>query len=148
MKQGTQTKIEEARTWYRDTAKKFRFRNETGQFSKFDTKHFLDGDKVTKTDVILPGRMYMFFYDPKHKKTLPYYDSVPLIFPIEKYKDGFLGINLHYLHPTLRAKLMDALMTYANNTKFDDSTKLNISYKILKGASRTKYFKPCVKRYL
>ena len=55
------------------------------------------------------GQMFMFFYDPKNKQTLPYYDRFPLVFPIELYSDGFLGINLHYLPQKYRANLMDAL---------------------------------------
>ena len=41
------------------------------------------------------GKLNMFFYDPKHKKTLPYYDTFPLVLPLETYNDGFLGLNLH-----------------------------------------------------
>lgn len=94
------------------------------------------------------GKMYMFSYDPKHKETLPYYDNYPLIFPVEYYGDSFLGINLHYLPPVLRAKLMDALMATINNKKYDKTTKLVLSYQILKGASKFKYFEPCLKKYL
>ena len=90
----------------------------------------------------------MYWYDPKLKLTLPYYDKFPLIFPIEMYDDGFLGINLHYLPPMFRARLMDALYSTLNNNKLNEKSKLLISYKILKGASRYKYFKPCIKRYL
>jgi len=95
-----------------------------------------------------PGRMYMVFYDPKHKKTLPYYDSFPLIIPIERYKDGILGLNLHYLPPVLRAKLLDALYDTLTNDRFDERTKMIVSYGIMKNASKFKYFKPCIKRYL
>jgi hypothetical protein len=62
------------------------------------------------------GKMYSFVYDPKTKEQLPYYDIYPLVFPIEYYNDGFLGINLHYLPPVLRARLMDALYETINNT--------------------------------
>lgn len=92
--------------------------------------------------------MYMFFYDPKHKKTLPYYDTFPLIFPFKKTNKGFLGINLHYLPLTMRAKLMDALYEITNNDRYDKSTKLQISYNILNSASRFKFFRPCIKQYL
>ena len=44
------------------------------------------------------GKLNMFMYDPKLKKKLPYYDTFPLVLPIESYSDGFLGLNLHYLH--------------------------------------------------
>jgi len=91
----------------------------------------------------------MFYTDdPKMKKELPYYDRFPLVFPIEKAPNGFLGINMHYLPYILRAKLMDALYQLSTNDKFDATTRLDLSYQILKGASRFKPFKPTVKRYL
>jgi len=94
------------------------------------------------------GKMYMFVYDPKTKDVLPYYDTFPLIFPIEFYGDSFLGINLHYLSPILRAKLMDALYSTINNKKYDKTTVLKLSYAVLKGATKFKYFQPCIKKYL
>jgi hypothetical protein len=94
------------------------------------------------------GIMNLFGYDPKHKETLPYYDRFPLIFPFKRVKGGFLGINLHYLPLPLRAKLMDGLYSLANNRNYDEKTKLKISYDILNGASKYKYFKPCIKHYL
>lgn len=101
----------------------------------------------TKPDVVVGG-MYMFHYDPKHKETLPYYDTFPIIFPIEKTKDGFVGLNLHYLHPRLRARLFDELYKYKTNDKMDKSTKLAVSYQLLKGTMSSKLFVPCIKRYL
>jgi len=94
------------------------------------------------------GKMYMFSYDPKHKDVLPYYDNYPLVFPVEYYGDSFLGINLHYLPPMLRAKLMDALYSTLNNKKYNKTTQLVLSYNILKSASKFKYFEPCLKKYL
>jgi hypothetical protein len=94
------------------------------------------------------GRMYMFFYDPKHKDTLPYYDRFPLIFPFKMTPDGFYGLNLHYIFPMLRARLMDAFFDITNNKAFDDTTKLKLSYELLNASSKYRYFKPCVKRYL
>lgn len=95
-----------------------------------------------------PGFMYMFWYDPKWKDTLPFYDQFPLIFVIDHREDGFLGINLHYLPWLGRAKLMDALMSLKSDDRFDAATKLQISYNILKGVSKFAMFQPCVKRYL
>jgi hypothetical protein len=103
-------------------------------------------DRLTTKVVI--GRMYLFMYDPKTKADLPYYDRLPLIFPFAKANDGFYGINLHYLPPLLRARLMDALHQLANNQRYDDTTKLRLSYQILANAAKFKYFKPCVKHYL
>ena len=91
------------------------------------------------------GRLNMFFYDPKFKKTLPYYDTFPLVLPVEEYNDGFLGINLHYLSIPMRMGLLDRLMTFSNNDKFDKSTELRVTYRKLKNI---RLIKPCLKRYL
>ena len=94
------------------------------------------------------GKLYMAHYDPKHKKTLPYYDTFPLVIPFHKYNDGFLGLNLHYLPPVLRAKLLDSLYETLNNDRFDEKTKLMINYSKLKALSEHKLMQPCIKRYL
>ena len=48
----------------------------------------------------------------------------------------------------MRAKLMDALYATINNKKYDNTTKLRVAYNTLASATKFKYFKPCVKRYL
>ena len=98
-----------------------------------------------KVDV---GSMYMFKYDPKFGKELPYYDAFPLIFPFAAVPGGFYGINMHYLPYNYRAKLMDALYDITNNSRFDKTTKLRLSYNLLSNTAKYKYFKPCVKHYL
>lgn len=101
------------------------------------------------TTKMVYGRLYLFFYDPKLKEELPYYDRFPLVFPIDaKEKGGFLGLNLHYLPYMARAKLMDALYTTLNNTNMDEKTRIRANYGILKHAARFKYFRPTIKHYL
>jgi hypothetical protein len=132
----------EAIDWYRKTASKVK----KVSVAKLMTDKENITDKIKVTDI---GRMFMYAYDPKGKLTLPYYDKVPLIILVSVDSDGFHGLNLHYLPPFLRAKLMDALFSLRNNNKYDDSTKLaKISYEVLSSASKFKYFAPCFKRYL
>lgn len=131
-------RTQEARDWFRNIAK-----DQTTV-----TKRNLLTEKTRMTDKITVGKMYFFAYDPIHAKTLPYYDTFPLIFPIEKYSDGYLGINFHYLPLNLRAKLMDALYSISNNKKYDESTKLQVSYNLLKSATKYKMFAPTVHKYL
>jgi hypothetical protein len=131
----------ESMAWYREEAQKITNVN----------NNRLMTDKENVTPVVRTrdiGKMFMFFYDPKLKKILPYYDKFPMIILVNVDADGFTGLNLHYLPPKLRAQLMDALYTLRNNNKYDDSTKLQISYEILTGASKFRYFAPCFKRYL
>ena len=94
------------------------------------------------------GRMYTFFYDPKTKKDLPYYDRFPLIFKIKNVSGGFLGINMHYLPPQLRARLMDALYPLVTNRKYDETTRLRLTYDVLNSAAKYRFFKPTIKKYL
>jgi|TARA_B110000977_G_C11032189_1_gene475719 hypothetical protein len=137
-----------AREWYRDQAKNVsRTQRNRSQGDKLIKELNSDSERRQDSKFAM-GNMYLFAYDPKHKDTLPYYDRFPLIFPINKAKGGFLGINMHYLPPILRAKLMDALYTVLNNKNFDETTKLTASYKILNGATKFKEFQPCIKHYL
>lgn len=94
------------------------------------------------------GKMYMYFYDPKTKDTLPYYDRFPLIIMVGPAPKGFMGLNLHYLPLDVRAKFLDALLGTINNERYDESTRFRLSYDMLKRASRLRAFKPCLKRYL
>ena len=91
------------------------------------------------------GRMSLFFYDPKTKARLPFYDTFPLVLPLEPIKGGFLGLNFHYLPYGARFKLLQDIQTYASNAKFDKSTKIQADYSSLKG---NKYLKPTIKKYL
>ena len=120
--------------WYKDKIKEF------GKPSAMNL--IRDGKRATKP---FYGKLNMFIYDPKHKKILPYYDTFPLVLPIEKYPDGFLGINMHYLPIPLRIKLLDTLVDYSNNTKFDESTRIIANYSQLK---KIKLIKPTLHRYL
>lgn len=85
-------------------------------------------EKITRRGEKPFGNMYMFFYDPKYKQTLPYYDRFPLIIMNGPAKDGFYGLNLHYMPPILRAKVLDALLG--------------------NGGVPQKYVQPMLKRYL
>jgi hypothetical protein len=105
-----------------------------------------DRDRLRTNSII--GKMYFYFYDPKTKESLPYYGRFPLVIPIENYKDGFLGMNLHYIHPKQRIILLDKLSDTASNKNYDKNTKLRISYQFLSSASRAFEATPCIKRYL
>lgn len=146
IKQGkVPARTDAAREWYRNQAK---------SVSKSGSKTGVTGENVIKqsrseaVNKVRLGNMYLFEYDAKHKDTLPYYDRFPLIFPINMAKGGFLGINMHYLPPMLRAKLMDELYTVLNNKNFDETTRVRVSYNVLNSASKFRAFKPCIKHYL
>ena len=120
--------------WYKDKIKEF------GKPGALDL--IRDGKRNNKP---FYGKLNMFFYNPKFKKKLPYYDTFPLVLPLETYSDGFLGLNLHYLPIPLRIKLLDRLVDYSNNSQFDESTRLVVDYSRLK---KVRLIKPTIHKYL
>ena len=90
------------------------------------------------------GRLNMFFYDPKLKKTLPYYDTFPLVLPLEPIKGGFMGMNFHYLPPLLRFRLLQRMQRFADGG-LNEKTKIDATYDDVKGIGLVK---PTIKKYL
>ena len=131
-----------AGNWFRSIVNRTK-----GQFSDETPKTILQrSDSLVSKSVL--GKMYFYSYNPKWKDKLPWYDTFPLVFPIEKYENGFLGLNFHYLAPKHRAILMDQLKMFANNKKYDETTKLKLTYDMLKGFTKIKRARPTVHRYL
>lgn len=94
------------------------------------------------------GFMNLFFYDAKHKDTLPYWDKFPLCMPISLTQDGFIGLNFHYLPSRPRAIVLSHLVKYANNTNYDETTKIKVSWQLIKSVANLKIAQNCVKHYL
>ena len=91
------------------------------------------------------GRLNMFFYSPKYKEKLPYYDRFPLVLPLERYRGGFMGINMHYLPIPLRTSLLDKLYEFSSNNKFDSTTRLTATYNRVRNIDLVR---PTLHRYL
>ena len=134
---GIQARTKESMKW---------FRTRVSQIKRVNSRE-IQAEARQKSRHLF-GEMYMMFYDPKHKKTLPYYDRFPLVIPFEKAKGGFLGLNLHYLPHGLRAKFLDQLYDTTTNDKYDNSTRFRLTYDILQKVSSNNAFEPCVKHYL
>jgi hypothetical protein len=105
-------------------------------------------ERFRQTRRLFKGRLYQFFYDPKGKADMPYYDRFPLVLILEKYDDGFLGLNLHYLPIKYRVAFLDKLLNYAILDDEDNPARLRITYDILTASRRFREFRPCIKRYL
>lgn len=136
---GITPRTEQSRKWFMERAKQLRGINRN-QLMKEEPIEIRNQSAI--------GSMYMFFYDAKHKDTLPYYDKFPLVIVLQKAPGGFLGLNLHYLPPVLRAKFLDALLDTTNNDRYDDTTKFKLTYDLLQRAAKMKYYKPCIHHYL
>ena len=132
-------KARAAGDWFREKVKQA---SASARMRAVTPTQLLKRQEATDTEL---GQMLFYKYDPKFAKKLPYWDMYPLVFPFEKAKGGFYGLNLHYIPPRERAVLMDELNSYVTYKKYDATTRLKLSYDLLKGFGRAI---PCVKRYL
>lgn len=114
----------------------------------------ISGNTTMKSDIgqlksnIEIGSMYLYFYDPKWKDSLPFYDTFPLVLPFGPAKGGFYGINLHYLPYMLRAKVLGELLKFADSKTMTPTTKMKLSYQLLNSLQTAPEIKPCIKHYL
>jgi len=136
---GITARTKKSQKWFRDKIEDIRMPSRQA---------LLKDSALDPTTRELRGSMYMYFYDPKHKQTLPYYDRFPLTIMIEPRKNGFLGLNLHYLRPDIRAKFLDELMKLAPGNVRDTSRLMKARYDLLSSTRKYKEFRPCLKMYL
>ena len=130
---GINPRTKEAQDWFRKKAQSMR---------RINRQDLLQDEQVKLVNRQNPliGSMNMFFYDPKHKETLPYYDRFPLAIIVKPAPGGFYGLNLHYLPNVLRAKFLDALLEITNNNKYDESTRFGVTLKLLQSSSKMRFF--------
>jgi len=136
---GIAPRTKESREWFMD---------KLSDLKNINRNNILKDDNLILKNKPRIGSMYMYFYDPKTKDSLPYYDRFPLIIMVESAPGGFYGLNLHYIPPVLRAKLLDQLILNTNNKRFDDTTKMKINYSMLTSIRKLRWYEPCFKRYL
>ena len=130
--------VRKSYNWYREQV--------TSLGKNVSGTQLLRNEKLTSR--IRPGEMYLFMYDPKFKLELPYYDMVPLVLPFKIVKDGFLGINLHYLPYLARFKLLGELSKLTLDKTITENTRIQISWQILNSSSKYLAATACVKHYL
>lgn len=126
-------------TWYQDQIKQLK--------GKTNPRKLISSEQDMLRSRIVPGNMYLFFYDPKTKDKLPYYDTFPLIFPYKKVGNNFWGLNFHYIQPALRVRMLDNLWKFKTNNAMDATTKMKLSWQLISSASTLKPLQPCVKQY-
>jgi len=124
------------------------FQKKVGELAIPSRQKLLRDDALQRTGTEIQGSMYMYFYDPKHKETLPYYDRFPLTIIVDGAPGGFYGLNLHYLNYGVRARFLDDLMGLAPKNIKDDTRLRKLRYNLLSGVRKYKEFKPCFKHYL
>ena len=85
------------------------------------------------------GQLYLYYYNPKGREVLRYFDSLPLCLVLSRNENSWLGLNFHYLPPLQRARFFDLIVarTGGNLRK--------IHYELVKDQRATRH---SIKRYL
>jgi hypothetical protein len=128
---GLQRAVKEANFYYRD---RYVVRNK-----QYNSLIDLSEGSVLRTSILrgfIPGKVYTYNYDPKHKVDLDYYDIRPLMLSLGhvmlKNGDGNrlmeIGINLHFLPPDAIQKIMELtwkVFQYKLEANFENLMKEN-----------------------
>jgi hypothetical protein len=101
----------------------------------------------------MAGQMVFFKYKPQDDRFLnssKAYDVFPLVIVTKVHKDGFEGLNLHYVAQKWRRQLFGAIETNLPMRRSGDEslTRLGVSYDRLNGSRKFGFFKPCYRRYV
>lgn len=141
-------KSEESIAWLRNVVRNVANINKYGTVASPTKIMKSDAAKLKPANQIVIGQLLFYFYDPKYKVELPFYDNFPLVFPFAMREDGkgFFGINLHYLHPAQRMKLLSALLEYKKGHGMRG--RLDWDYSVLKAIATHEETRHCVKNYL
>ena len=118
---------------------------------KLSSENFYRQSDLNKAKRYLEGRMYTFFYDAKTKKKLPYWDRFPLVIILDLREDGFTGLNLHYIPPRYRVRLLYELYKYVildddDMAEEEMRMRIKMTYQLINGISKLNMYKPCFKR--
>ena len=87
------------------------------------------------------GMLNLFHYRPTTDVKLPYYDIYPLTLPVRRHRDGFTGLNFHYLPVPMRVRLLEIIAAGFGD---ESSQRMNVTYSKIK---RFSYIRPTVRRY-
>jgi hypothetical protein len=140
----TKTKFtkDQLKSWYTEKIKS------TAAYKQLMRDMVLKDYKKRRSLAVL-GKMYIYEYDAKHKDTLPVWDRFPLMFPIERYDDGFLGLNLHYLSIPERHQFLEMLQDFMVNKKYNRHTRMRLTYGLMQKTKKLADLgRPCIHRYL
>ena len=135
---GVTARTKKSQAWFKNNVKNL----------SISRQALLKDDALERTSRNIRGNMYMYFYDPKHKLTLPYYDRFPLTIMVDSAPGGFYGLNLHYLNYNTRATFLDELMTFGPAQTSESSRLTKLRYNLISSVQKFKEFKPCFKHYL
>lgn len=91
---------------------------------------------------IRESSLYVYNYLPKYAESLDYFDITPCVYVLSIANNGFTGLNLHYLPPSERNRLLYIIKQHSQSNEL-------ALLKLLEYLKRKyPYYNKIVKRYL
>ena len=139
---GKDLQSEQATRWLAKNLSKIQTQMRSEHYNK--TKPSVRG-----TGSIMEGEMLFFGYNPRMKDELPFWDAFPLMILLHKRGNNILGLNLHYLSPTVRAAFLNNMLKNVTNSNYvhNPPSYFNATYPWLKAAAKLKPFRAAIKMY-
>jgi hypothetical protein len=114
---------------------------------------FRDEGKLSIPSRVFSGQMVFFKYKPVSESFISrntYYDLYPMVLICDVTREGFEGVNLHYLSPKYRTFLFEQITKRSPVLKAGDEwrNRLLIDYSRLKAQRSMKFFRACYRRYV
>lgn len=89
--------------------------------------------------------IYYYRYQPKWIGFLPEYDALPLVIPLKVSGKMMLGLNLHWIPPGMRTKLVVFILNIYDKT--DPKTAFHITYQSLKKNPKLEFTLKAIRKY-
>ena len=142
MRAGKDLQSDQATRWLATNLSKIQTQMRSEHFNR-------EKPAANKPGNIREGAMLFFGYEPKTKDVLPFWDSFPLVILLHKRGNSILGLNLHYLHPIVRAKFLNDLLKFVDNKDYvvDPPALFKTPYPLLKATAKLKPYRAAIKRY-
>lgn len=107
-------------------------------------KNLISKPKAFEASDFKPGKMVMFYYNPKFNKNP--YDATPLCLVLKRSRSYTLGLNFHWMPKPLR-KIFIGFIYKQNKNNIKLNLPLVIDYKMIKSLF-LKYGAPAVRLYI
>jgi hypothetical protein len=133
------------------------FRKRITKDTKHQQKQILNSDYKKKKKITpagLNGRMYFYAYKAEsagHAETQAY-DAFPMVFffNAKKGPDGHIimyGLNVHYLKPIEKQRLLKELINIRAATKIDMNTRIRATWQLIKAVASKQIYEKAVHAY-
>lgn len=101
--------------------------------------------KKLKGSHFVPGNLIFTYYDAKYKDLT--YDRTPLVLVLRRNSSHTLGLNFHWILPSMRMDLVFHIMKI-NRKNIKKGQPLQFSYKQLRPMLKGLGYAPCIRLYI